>query len=109
MEESECHQILNEWIVKIKRNIYAKNIKTENLDELQDYKSELVELDRRIRKAIETENFTDIEDLEFPKELIGCLTTNMNIRSEVLDSINQSFTVNQFNQSPKHEEELNNM
>lgn len=106
MDETECNNILNEWIVTLKRKIYANTIKTENPDELQLYRNILVNLNERIRKAIVDQTFEDIQDLEFPNKLTECLPTDINMRSEVLDSISQSFTVHQFNKSPKHEKEL---
>jgi hypothetical protein len=107
MQEETCSAILNKWIVSIKKEAFTQNIQNENPEELMKYKYSLEELESKLRYAIENENNTVLEDLRWPKELMECIK-DMEIRAYILDCLQQAFTVHHFNQSPKHEEELNN-
>jgi len=113
MEEDACIAKLNEWIAKTKREAYEKNINsqesstTENPEELFAYKSNLEELAQKLSRAITDENTEALTALHWPDELMECIR-NMAIRAEILDCLQQSFTINHFNKSPKHEAELRN-
>jgi hypothetical protein len=105
-DTSEIFQKLNEWIIQVKKDAFLENIKTENSEDLLKYKYYLEELESNLRPAIQTGNIDRLQSLRWPEELMDCIN-DMTIKYEILDCINQAFTVNHFNKSPKHEEELN--
>jgi len=105
MQRESCLEVLNNWIVSIKKEAFTKNIQAENAEELMKYKDSLEELESKLRYAIQNENIRILHDLKWPDELMECIK-DMKIRPYILDCIQQAFTVHHFNQSPKHEEEL---
>ena len=107
MQEDACIKKVNEWITKTKREVYETNIKSENSSELFAYTNELEMLESKLRKAITDENTNALFALGWPNELIECIK-NMTLRVEILDCLQQAFTINHFNKSPKHEAELEN-
>jgi len=119
-QEDKCIAILDTWIVKIKQNVFKKNVNSdipenpenpespensENPEKLFIYKSYLEDLESKITKAITDENTQALVSLGWPSELMECIT-DMSIRSEILDHLKQAFTVHHFNKSPLHENEL---
>jgi len=113
LEEDTCIKKVNEWIAKTKREAYEKNINSqpsdtiENAEELVAYKNNLEELEQKLSRAITDENTEALTALHWPDELMECIK-NMAIRAEILDCLQQAFTINHFNKSPKHEAELEN-
>lgn len=103
---TEILDALNKWIIQVKKDAFLENIKTENPEELLNYKDYLEEFEFKLKSAIQTENFIVLQSLKWPEELIDCIK-DMTIKYEILDCINQAFTINHFNKSPKHEQELN--
>jgi hypothetical protein len=110
MEEA-CILRVNAWIKEIKRKAYETNINTqdsntnENPDELLAYKSDLEELEQKLRKAITDENTEALSELHWPNDLNDCIK-NMSLRTYILDNLHQAFNVHHFNKSPEHEREL---
>jgi Tfp pilus assembly protein PilE len=112
MEEA-CITRVVAWIAIIKKNAYETNINSqgsntnENPNELLAYKSYLERKFEHLNKAIKDENTKVLSALQWPDELMECIK-DMRIRVEILDHLQQAFTINHFNKSPKHEEELEN-
>jgi len=113
-QEDTCIAILNRWIIKIKQDVFEKNVNSgipensensENPEKLFIYKYYLEDLESKITKAITDENTEELISLGWPNELMQCIT-DMRIRSEILDYLKQAFTVHHFNKSPLHENEL---
>jgi hypothetical protein len=108
MNEAACIARLDEWIIEIKNNAYEKYINSdipENVKQLSAYKDYLVKLEARLRKAITDEHTEALSALGWPNELKGCII-DMILRAQILDRLQQAFTINQFNRSRKHEGEL---
>ena len=109
--EEECIMRVDAWIKEIKKNAYEKNINSqdsntnETPDELLAYKSYLEDLEERLSKAIREENKGVLSDLQWPNELMECIT-DMKLRTDILDRLKQAFTIYHFNKSPRHAEEL---
>jgi hypothetical protein len=106
MESDECLQILNNWIVKIKKAQYMNIENSENSQDLLKYTDYLYDLENKLRIAITSERLDTLQALGWPNELMECIK-DMNTRAEILDCLNQALTVHQFNKSPMHEQELN--
>jgi hypothetical protein len=112
MDTDEKLKILNEWIVKIKKDFFSTYIdtenseKSENSEDLLKYMNYLDDLEDKLRFAITSERLDKLQELGWPDELMHCIN-DMNLRSEILDCLNQALTVHQFNKSPIHERELN--
>jgi len=103
---NEIFQTLNEWIIQIKKNAFLENIKTENPKDLLKYKYYLEDLEYTLKSAIQNVDIGVLQSLKWPEKLMNCIN-DMTIKYEILDCINQAFTVNHFNKSPMHEQELN--
>lgn len=106
MQRTECLNILNSWIVQVKNKKYIEYLSSENVNGLEKYKNSLENLESELKIAIVDQDKEKLENLEWPNELMECIE-DMNIRTYILDSIQQAFTINHFNKSPQHEEELN--
>lgn len=96
--------MLNEWIVKIKRDLHEKYIKSSDPNELEEYKDELESLFHRIYKAKGNKDL--LKKTGLPDQIIEDMS-NVNEENDIIDTLNQAFTVYHFNRSPKHQEELN--
>jgi len=104
----ECLKTLSAWIIQYKREAWTNHVKTnDDANELQMYKDDLEQLERRLTNAIYMEDTENLKDLRWPKELMDCIK-DMAIRSEICDMLHQSLVTHHFNRSPRHEEELNN-
>uniref|UniRef100_A0A6C0AN99 Uncharacterized protein n=1 Tax=viral metagenome TaxID=1070528 RepID=A0A6C0AN99_9ZZZZ len=105
MQRKECLEVLNLWIIQVKKKAYVENIQAENADELLNYKDSLEDLESKLAHAIQDENISVLQSLEWPEELMECIK-DMQIKSYILDCIQQAFTIHHFNKSPMHETEL---
>lgn len=107
LENEKELEILNRWIVTVKKDAFEQNSKSENPEGIQNYIYYLEELEDKLRKAIINEDMDALKNLNWPKELMECIN-NMQCRTDILDSIYQAFRVYQFNKSPRHATELEN-
>jgi hypothetical protein len=101
---TDCIKILNDWIVEIKRQYYTKN-NSEESESLKSYTTGLEQLESNLQRAIIREDSAILERHDWPPQLMECIK-DMNIRSQILDCINQAFVIHPFNRSPKHQGEL---
>jgi hypothetical protein len=95
--------ILDRWIVNIKTDLHNKYIKSSDPNELENYKRELETLFYKIITAKGNQDLLKATGL--PDEIIEDMN-DVNKRTEIIDSLEQAFTVYHFNKSPKHQEEL---
>lgn len=107
MQRTEYLNILNSWIVQVKNKKYKEYLSSENVNGLEKYKKSLEELEFELSRAIVDQDKKKLINLEWPNELMEYIE-DMNIRTYILDCINQAFTINHFNRSPLHETELKN-
>jgi len=105
-DEETCVKILSTWIIQYKREAWVKHVKTnDDSNDLQVYKDDLEQIEKRLRKAIYMEDIKNLQALGWPDELMECIK-NMAVRSTLTDLLFQSLVTHHFNRSPKHEEEL---
>ena len=98
---------LNSWLCDIKSKLletYTENNNNSN-EELSEYIFELSNLGKRLNILITHENTKELNELEFPLDLIEHIK-NMNRRVIILDTINESLIIYPYNTSPSHAEEL---
>jgi hypothetical protein len=113
LEEKACIEKVNEWIAKTKREAYKNHINPqssdtiENPEELIAYKMNLENLEDKLSKAIQKEDMEALSALHWPDDLKECIK-EMTIRGEILDLLNQAFTISHFNKSQEHTAELIN-
>ena len=105
MEEDACIERVDAWIKEIKKSAYETNINSqdsnttenpENPKDLRAYISSLEDLEHKLNKAIINENTEALIALEWPNELMECIT-DIVIRGVILDHLQQAFTINHFN------------
>lgn len=105
-KQEACLKILSAWIIQYKREAWTKHVKTnDDANELQSYKDDLEQFERRLRKAIYMEDTQNLKALGWPDDLMECIK-DMVIRSDISDLLYESLVTHHFNRSPRHEEEL---
>ena len=106
-EPDECLEVLDEWLKSEKAAIYDENIKgPDNSQEvLNAYIESLESFGKRLLWAIEHEAFDDLQELNWPDELLDCIK-DMNIRTVITDRIESWFLRYHFVKSKLHINEL---
>ena len=94
---------LNQWIVKIKTDFHNKYIKSSDPTELENYKISLENLFDRIIVAKENQDL--LRETSLPDEVIKDIS-DVNKRTDIINTLRQAFTVFHYNKSPRHQKEL---
>jgi len=102
---SECLAILDKWIVECKREFHTHHIKSSDVNELENYRQGLEDLERELVSAIKNEITQVLQDFEWPLELMECIK-EINIQTEIIDRLHECLYTHPFNRSPEHENEL---
>lgn len=102
----ECLNILDKWLILIKKEFYDKYITKDNDEnELQTYTEYLIDFGEQLIEAIEKESNETLSDLNWPKELMKCIK-DLSIRVDIINDITSSFIRFPFNRSEIHRKEL---
>jgi hypothetical protein len=102
----ECLDILDKWLILIKKEFYDKHINKDNDEnELQTYSDSLEDYGENLIQAIEKESYETLKNLNWPEELMKCIK-DLSIRVDIINDITSSFIRFPFNRSEIHRKEL---